>query len=664
MAPSRDKDMKIIDSKELQLVNGKYHLYRKGPYGAVYGFGEKFDEPNHAGLFVRSMVKEDCFYQGEFSYLSMPFFFSTEGFGFYIDTYVEVDFDFRDPSLIDISFAPGSKGEVAKIYYFEGQPKDILKEFRTLLGMPRMFPRWALGAWMSSNRWQSEAELREQMALAKKYDIPHNVMVCEPWSDATTHYLWMGSKQPLKPGDEGPSAEELDFSESKVWVDPKKLISDLHNEGLHLLLWLVPIYAEGTEVQSTWNEEQRVSDNQYAIEHKLCVMKPNGEPYRIPHTWCIESEIPDFTNPKTNEIWFKHWQYLLDMGVDGFKTDGGEFVHEEDAQFFDGTTGREGQQRYSDLYNEKFSQFVGPDRLIFSRAGGPRTPSYAVVWAGDQESTWSEFRSITKAGLSAGLSGISTWGFDIAGFSGYLPTRELYLRSVMMAAFAPIMQWHSDPVRNGRCDFSGAWKINDRSPWNMCAYLKDPALMEILRDQFNLHYNLIPYQYQLMKESHLTGIPAIRHLVLEYPEDKKGYDVADEFMLGSSLLIAPIYEDYISTRKLYLPNDTWFDLYSGKKFVGGYHEVEIASTHSPVFLRNNSIVPLNLKGNKLASPVGNDLEHYQTLTFLVSGEGTYCFNDDLGNEIVLEWNRDGHKTMKNVSGIEFRVLHVEKDRLF
>ena len=188
--------------------------------------------------------------------------------------------------------------------------------------------------------------------------------------------------------------------------------------------------------------------------------------------------------------------------------------------------------------------------------------------------------------------------------------------------------------------------------------------MEILRDQFNLHYNLIPYQYQLMKESHLTGIPAIRHLVLEYPEDKKGYDVADEFMLGSSLLIAPIYEDYISTRKLYLPNDTWFDLYSGKKFVGGYHEVEIASTHSPVFLRNNSIVPLNLKGNKLASPVGNDLEHYQTLTFLVSGEGTYCFNDDLGNEIVLEWNRDGHKTMKNVSGIEFRVLHVEKDRLF
>lgn len=632
-------------------------------YRAAYGFGEKYNAVNQKGNFVRACVREKCFDQGEYTYCSMPFFLTPDGFGIYVDTYVEVDFDFRQRDKIVLSFARESDGSVADVYLFEGTPKEILFGFRSLVGMPRIFPRWALGAYMSANRWRTQAEIEEQRTLTKRYGFPHNVIVAEPWSDLTTHVLFNGSTL----SSEGEQREEYtlaDISFGAPWEDPKRLIDDLHADGLHLLLWIVPIYAQGVNLETGWNTALCLRENETVKARKECVQNADGTPYEIPHTWCVGSMVPDFTDPAAKRHWFGRLRYLKELGVDGFKTDGGEFIHDRTVRFSDGTTGLEGQNRYCEDYTSAFAEFVGEEGILFSRAGGQRCPSHTVIWAGDQESTWAEFRSVLRAGLSAGLSGIHLWGFDIAGFSGYLPSEELYLRAVQTAAFAPVMQWHSDPVSNGRCDFTGAWKINDRSPWNMSRFHKSEELLRLTKKQFFLHYNLIPYQYALMKEANKTGVPALRHLALEFPADDRAVGTEDEFMLGESLLIAPVLDDYIDEREIYLPAGNWYDLFTGERWESGTHMIALRRDRLPVFLRENGCVPLNLCGGKLFSDVGNGMDGYRELTFLLSGEGNYVFEDDIAGEISLSWDRERTTVVKNEKDFPFRVVRIGKDHLY
>ena len=464
---------------QLQKTEGGYALTLRRPYRAAYGFGEKFDSVDQKGKLVRACVREKCFYQGEYTYCSMPFLLTPDGFGLYVDTYVEVGFDLRTEGEITLAFEEGSRGEQADVYLFEGTPKQILTQFRTLTGMPRLFPKWVLGAWMSANRWRTQDELEEQRRLTRQYGFPHNVMVVEPWSDLTTHYLWNGSTIPPKAGDECAPLSEITFGEP--WKDPKALIDGLHADGLHLLLWVVPMYAQGVNIETAWNVPQCLSDNKYVSEHGECVMAADGTPYTIPHTWCVGSMVPDFTDPVGTKHWFDRFRYLKELGIDGFKTDGGEFIHEHSVRFRDGTTGKEGQNRYCEDYTAAFAGFIGEEGIVFSRAGGQKSPSFTVLWAGDQESTWSEYRSVLKAGLSAGLSGFSAWGFDIAGFSGYLPTAELYLRAVQTAAFCPVMQCTATPFPTADATFRargrsttaarGTWRRSTRAKnfWNFAA---------------------------------------------------------------------------------------------------------------------------------------------------------------------------------------------------
>jgi alpha-D-xyloside xylohydrolase len=650
--------MKIINEKEILFKDGKYVFTLKRAYDAAFGFGEKFDSVNQKGKFVRACVREKCFYQGEYTYLSMPFFVTPNGFGIYVETYVETDFDLTKEGEIVLSFEKGSKGEKAKIYLLEGTIKQMIGEFRKLAGMPRVFPKWVLGAWMSSNRWSNQADIEEQLANTKKYNFPHNVLVVERWSDLTTHCIWNGAVAASEPMTQPIRYDALDFSASADWQNPKKLVEELHADDIKMLLWVIPIYAQADSIETKWNVERCLKENEYVKQQKDCVMNADGTPYEIPHTWCIGSLVPDFTDPQAKKRWFDRFQHLKDIGFDGFKTDGGEFIHDHSVEFFDGTTGKEGQNAYCEQYSSAFAEFVGKDGIVFSRSGGVKSPTFSVIWAGDQESTWSEFASVLKAGMSAGISGVNCWGYDIAGFSGYLPTAELYLRAVQAAAFIPVMQWHSDPVTNNRCDFTGAWKINDRSPWNIAAFHKDEKLLELLRDSFRLHYNLIPYQYNLMLEAAATGVSPMRHLSVEFPDDKNTYDLDDEFMLGDALLIAPVLQDYISSRKIYLPKGKWYGLFDGKCYEGGTLDLPLKREYTPVFMRENSCVALNLKDGKLCSDVGNKLDGYEELTFLVSGKGQYSFRDDLGNDIVISWTATSEKVERNSAGLPIKIIHI------
>jgi alpha-D-xyloside xylohydrolase len=358
--------------------------------------------------------------------------------------------------------------------------------------------------------------------------------------------------------------------------------------------------------------------------------------------------VPDFTNPETVRSWFAKRQYLLDIGVDGFKTDGGEFIHAPDTLFHDGSTGLEGKNRYPQIYTAAYGRFSGPERVLFSRAGYAGQHTTPILWAGDQQAQNSELKAALTAGLSAALTGIPFWGFDIGGFAGPLPTPNLYLRATQLACFCPVMQWHSEPPEGQfRELMPGAEGNNERSPWNMVETAGDVAYLDKIRFWHNLRMNLLPYIYASAIESATSGKPMMRPLVYEWPEDKNVIDLEDEFLLGEGMLVAPLLEEHARSRRVYLPAGKWVDFFSRETLSGGQWVNMAHGGHVAVYQRCGCGVALNLDESlALGGNVGNSTERYSRLHFLLAGpHGTMTFSDNLGSDLRLDW-KDGGITEK------------------
>ena len=630
-------------------------------YHTAYGFGEKYDFVNQFGKVVNVSIKEVCFNQGDMSYFTFPFLMSADGFGIYVKSKTPVKFDLTSDSKIIISYMPDSKGLYGDIKIYEGTPKQIIKEFKEDTIKNRIFPKWVLGAWMSSNRWENDEHIYEQLDELNKSEIPHNVMVIERWSDLTTFYNWWGSESPLIEGDKYHAYENFGFDKG-LYKNPKKLFEDIHSKNLHVILWDLPVFATEQSIEGP-NPEQRYKDNEYVVKKKLCILENNDTPYHIPHpNWFRGSMIPDFSNEECVKYWFNHRKHLFEIGIDGFKCDGGEFIHKTDIKDSLGNSGLELINHYASEYLKAYANYMNENQIVFARSGDEYTPGYAITWAGDQETTWPELRHIMTCLLSSSASGINYWGFDITGFSGQLPTQTLYKRGIQLATFVPIMQWHSDPVVNGGWDHSLAWKINDRSPWNLAKYHKSKSLMEEVGKYFNLHYSLIPYFYSLSLDSKDSGIPAVRHLIYEFSEDNNTFNIDDEFMLGDAILVCPILEDYIEEKRIYLPEGNWYDLYTKEKYVGGkYCTLKVNDDIIPTFIKENKIIPLNLPTSMiLGDKMTNDLSKYSNLAFLYTGDANYKFKDDLGNEICLEIQEQKLNVLENKTNQEFSILNINE----
>lgn len=622
---------------------GGCHLELALPCRSVYGMGERFTRVNQKGLSVHVEVLEKFCNQGEISYCPIPFFFTDSGYGIWIDGLTVSDFLFQDP--IEIKVQADSMGKLPDVYLFKGEPAQILSCYSELTGRPVPVPRWSLGPWMSANRWHTEAEVFEQVALMERYDIPNSVMVLEAWSDEATFYR---------------------FSEGGEWQEPMSLSARLLEKGISLVLWQIPVFKRLSDAAY---HPVLAADWGYAVEHDLCIKKADGSPYLIPEDhWFSGSMLPDFTNPDTKKWWFEKRQYLLDAGVRGFKTDGGEFILSDDAVSFDGKTGLELRNAYALQYTKAYSEFIGKDRVLFSRAGYTGQQTRPIQWAGDQVSTWDELRHVLSAGLSIGLSGVPFWSFDIGGFAGPMPTPELYLRSLALSVFAPVMQWHSEPVGGQFAEqFPQSRGINDRSPWNMAAVYGEEDFIDRVRFWFRLRMNLLPYLEQQAKVSCSTGLPMMRHLILEYPEDESAAAVEDCFMLGD-ILIAPVIWPDTEVREVYLPEGMWTELFglevedekgvclSCTEHAGGQRlRVRCGRDRIPVFVRAGGCIALNLDDSlTLGSDVGNDTTSYRKLCFYpVGAMGESYFADDFGNEIRIRWessNGERNVTVDHLSG--------------
>ena len=538
-------EIKEINSINLLEKNNKKTIEIKiDKNKGLWGFGERFDSLNQKGLERENQVYEKFTDQGSQTYLPIPFFLSNE-FGVFIESdevFIINSTLTNEENIITIYV----DYEKTNVHIFIGNPTFQLKQFLSLHNEVILPPSWSFGPWMSANRWNSQEEVLKMAKINKELGFNHSVLVIEAWSDEATFY---------------------NFNNDKLWPDPKSMIEELNSLGLHLILWQIPVLKKLDENQKN---ELHDRDCEYAIKNNLVVKAKDGSPYKIPKgRWFENSMIPDFTNPDTRKWWMSKRQYLLDMGVSGFKTDGGEFIYDENCLFFDGKSGKEMKNKYPLSYTQTYYQAFDKDQILFSRAGYVNSWQTPLYWGGDQMSNWSELKHQLIAGLNAAVSGIFYWGFDISGFAGELPSKQLYLRSFLMATFTPVMQWHSEPIGG---QFSKIMKskdlLNDRSPWNIAKVYDDDTILEITKNCCSLREKLLPYIYQEAKYCKENLIPFMKPMFFDYPNDEKACEIDDQYFFGRSLLIAPIIEENQDSREIYLPKGIWYDYQLKQKIEG------------------------------------------------------------------------------------------------
>ena len=557
-------------------------------YQGVYGLGEKFDAVNQKGKVVKTQVIEKFCNQGNISYCVTPFFVTDAGLGIYIDTKKKTKISFQDKILCEIP-------EEAQVYIFTGTIGDILKDYIHLFQKPQLPPEYAFGIWVSANHWNCEADVERLLEELDQYQFPASVVVLEAWSDEATFYIWNGAEYKPEKSAEGFSYEDFDFSNSEYWKDPKGMIEKLHQKGKKLVLWQIPVF-KGMEPGRV--SEQLNLDKEYAIEKGLTVMNKDGTPYEIPDgNWFEGSYLPDFTNEKTKKFWFAKRQYLTDIGVDGFKTDGGEFIYSKEIVFSDGTSGEEGKNQYCQDYVNAYSHFINENQVLFSRAGYAGASGTPILWAGDHQSTNEELKSTLKAALSSAMSGILFWSFDIGGFAGPLPSIDLYRRSTQMAVFTPVMQWHSEPDGGQFRDLMpGGEGNNERSPWNIALVNQQPEFIDEMRYWHMLRENLLPYIYESAQIAVQESRPMMRPLIYDFQTDQNVIDLEDEYLFGDQLLIAPFMEENITTRKVYLPEGQWYDFFTNKCYEGKQWYISDEESRMPVYVKSGASIPMKQDG--------------------------------------------------------------------
>lgn len=511
-----------------------------------FGLGERFDGVDQRGKSLTLKVVEKFTRQGDQSYIPAPLCFSEAGIGWLRMGCVPSSVQLGAAVTVFQEIEPGPV--LLEDRWLTGAPQDILRKASRLTGQPKLPPDWAFGLWISGNGWNNDAEVDAQLDALKRYDYPASVMVLEAWSDEQTFHQW-----------NGPHA----------WRDPADTVRRIRAAGLHPVLWQIPI------IKREWENEPGKAlrqDEAEAIAKGYCVRTADGAPYRIPDKWFHGSLLLDFTNPEAVDWWFSRRRHLLDMGIEGFKTDGGEFLFDKSACLYNGLTGRAARNLYPNLYISAYHRFMeahGVPGVTFSRAGFAGGQAMPLHWAGDQTSEWPELAAQLSAGLSAGLSGILFWGFDIGGFAGPLPTPELYLRATAMACFAPVMQWHSEPRGGQFYATHEAGFNNDRSPWNLAAYWKDDTLIPAARALACLRRQLEPYIVKEAAHCAEACRPLMAHLCVDFPGDEKAWTVHDAYMFGRSLLVAPILEAGRQVRSVYLPAGQWRHYFTKEPYAGG-----------------------------------------------------------------------------------------------
>lgn len=540
----------------------------------VTGFGERFDAVDHRGTSLDSVVFEQYKNQGaqRKTYLPMPFahVIGGDGWGFHVRTSRRVWFDIGESEAdrlwveAEVDAASGVDG-VLEVGFYEGSPTEVLDAFLSEVGRPRELPEWVFGLWASANEWNTQAEVMRQVDLHREHDIPVGSVVIEAWSDESTFTVWRDAQYRVAE-DGGPlRLTDFTFPAEGAWPDPKGMVDELHARGIRLHLWQIPLIKMRPHPtgQARADAEAAIRDG-----HLVQEVAPDGSlrPYRNRGWWFPLGLMPDLGDERAARWWTEKRRYLVeDLGIDGFKTDGGEHAWGRDLRYLDGTHGDEGNNLFPVHYARAFGELLesaGKAPVTFSRAGFTGSQAHGTFWAGDENSTWEAFRWSLFAGLSAATSGIVYWGWDLGGFSGEVPDGELYLRSAQTAAFVPIMQYHAE-FNHHRSP------SHDRTPWNIAERNADDRVIPAFRRYAKLRERLIPYLAEQARRAVATSAPLMRPLFFDHPADENVWRHPLQWTLGDDILVSPVTEPGAITWSTYLPTGEWVDAWTGEAHDGG-----------------------------------------------------------------------------------------------
>lgn len=470
---------------------------------------------------------------------------TNKGYGVFVNHPEKVSFEAGTEQVSKVQFSvPGESLD----YFFINGPsmKEVLMRYTDLTGKPALPPQWTYGLWLSTSfttNYDEETVMSFIDGMAER-GIPLQVFHFDcfwmkefHWSD----FVW----------------------DNRVFPDPAGMLQRIHQKNLKVCVWINPyigqescLFAEG-------------------MEHGYFVKRTNGDVWQW-DMWQPGMALVDFTNKDAWNWYQEKLEALLDMGVDCFKTDFGERIPTEGIVYSNGADPQKMHNFYTYLYNQCVFELLERKKgegeaVLFARSATAGGQKFPVHWGGDCWSTYEAMAESLRGGLSLTMSGFGYWSHDIGGFES-TSTADVYKR---WAAFG-LLSSHS------RLHGSHSYRV----PW---AY--DEGAVDVVRFFTKLKISLLPYLYSASIDTSRTGVPLMRSMVLEYQNDPSCCYLDRQYMLGDSLLVAPIFNDQ-GMAEYYLPAGRWTSYLTGQEAAGGcWRREQHGYLSIPLLVRENTIVP-------------------------------------------------------------------------
>ena len=579
----------------------KMHADGADPDGApgdhFLGLGERFYLTDHLGQAMRVWVEDKGLGQGEgtppgpsnplpngdtATYIPVPWAMSPRGFGVLMTTTFRTVFHLGDETPAAWRLEAWTSSNDTTVFA-DPDPKNLIADLTALTGRPPEIADWVLAP-----RRRGDPGTGEWDKLRAAH-VPTSVL------DADTHYFPNG-------GGEDHAAQQA-------------LTAELHAKGFKAVAYFCPFVAD------SWHPvfDQLVA-NGWLVQHQ------DGTAYTVldpPYN----AGMVDFTNPDAVAWYQAQMQQALDDGWDGWMYDFAEYVP-TDAVFHNGMGGMEGHNLYPLLYQQAVHDLMERqlpgNYLVFVRSGyaGPTPRGFVgtgglvpMVWAGDESTDFDladGLPAALTAALNAGMSGIPLWGSDISGYH-YIynppPDKEVYLRWTELGAFSADM--HDENEGSGNTPASTRWQIWD-----------DQETLDTYIKYAGIKTQMLPYVKLAVKEARDHGWPVMRHLFLDHPRDPRTWTIADEYMYGDSLLVAPIVTRGETSRSVYLPEPAYFDYWAGTRVVGGGDVMAQATLDDvPVYARVGAIIPmLSPLVETVVTPTDGEVISAQTMASFLAAD--------------------------------------------
>ncbi|MFB7545261.1 alpha-xylosidase [Streptomyces zaomyceticus] len=533
----------------------------------IYGLGERFTPFVKNGQSV-DIWQADGGTSSEQAYKNIPFYLSSRGYGVFVNHPGRVSFEVGSEAVGQVQFSV--EDQTLEYLVVAGPtPKDVLARYTALTGRPALPPPWSFGLWLTTSftTRYDEATVTSFVDGMAERDIPLSVF----------HFdcFWMREYQ------------WSDFRwDPETFPDPEGMLARLKARGLRVGMWINPYIAQ----KSPLFDE--------GVAGGYLLRRPNGDVWQW-DLWQPGMALVDFTNPEAR-TWFQdRLRPLLAQGVDCFKTDFGERVP-TDVVWHDGSDPERMHNYYAQLYNRTVFDLLEKERgtgeaVLFARSATAGGQQFPVHWGGD---CWASFEAMAESlrgGLSLSLSGFGFWSHDIGGFEG-TPEPEVFTRWLAFGLLSSHSRLH------GSDSYRVPWEFGEEA-------------VEVARRFTRLKHRLMPYLYGVAAEAHGTGVPVMRPMLLEFPEDPACRTLDRQYMLGPDLLVAPVL-----TRggevEVYLPEGEWTHLLTGEAVTGpGWRRETHALDSLPLYVRPGAVLPLG------ADDTRPDGEWLDGLTLLVAPGG-------------------------------------------